>query len=493
MGTRLAQGAGDKRRLVKEHVSELVATGALRRGSRVPSILDLAAHLDVAKNTVIAALDELCGEGVLEARERQGFYVRSARRREPARPTRLSDLETDRVAHGMASILVAGDSDFVGIGNGTTCESVLATPEWTATLKSAPPRDPLSSLRYADPIGEPHLREVIGARFGGTDDASGRVIITNGAIEGLNLAFAAAAARTGSRRIAVESPGYFMLGPVITALGLEPIGIPRRPDGLDLDRLRKEARRAPLAAVMINPNHQNPVGASLTLAERFELARLADERGFFVIEDDVYKGLWTYAEEPPSVYSLLPDRTLYLSSFSKTLGPGLRVGFVLAPDALLGDLRRRKFLTSLSGDAYIQNLVADFVDKRGYQKHLAQMREELGRRARIAKHQSEAFAQLGAFRGDYQGGLFWSFELREGIDVMALYRAAREKNVLVSPGCFFHVEAAPGEDRWMRVNVSRCEGMMLTRSLAVLKRALAKTGDDGPRDGYAAARGGGRS
>ena len=116
----------------------------------------------------------------------------------------------------------------------------------------------------------------------------------------------------------------------------------------------------------------------------------------------------------------------YLSSFSKTLGPGLRVGFVPAPDALLSDLRRRKFLTSLSGDAYVQDLVADFVDRRGYQKHLAHMREELGRRARIAKQQSAQFAQLGAFRGEYKGGLFGSFELRSGIDVDRLYRAARK-------------------------------------------------------------------
>ena len=470
MGTEESSSSGNKRDSVKSHVTDLVASGALRRGSRVPSILELTTQLDVAKNTVIAALDELCGEGVLEARPRLGFFVKSARRREPARPTRLSDLEMDRVAHGMASILVPDESDYVGIGNGTTSESLLATPEWTAALKNAPPRDPRVSLRYADPIGESHLREVIGTRFGGTDDASARVIVTNGAIEALNLAFAATAARTGSRRIAMETPGYFMLGPMVTALGLEPVGIPRGPSGLDLDRLRKEARRAPIAAMMVNSNHQNPVGASLSLSERFELARLADERHFFIIEDDVYKGLWMFAEEPPSIYSMLPEKTLYLSSFSKTLGPGLRVGFVLAPDSLLFDLRRRKFLMSLSGDAYVQNLVADFLDRRGYQKHLAEMREELARRARIAKKQSEPFSALGSFRGEYRGGLFWSFDLRPGIDVESLYRLAREKNVLISPGSFFHLEAAPGEDRWMRVNVSRCEGTTLSRSLTVLQK-----------------------
>src|SRR3954470_6230220 len=105
MGTVAIEVQG-KRGEVKRRVASMIDAGVLRRGARLPSILELSRSLDVAKNTVIGALDELCGEGVLEARERQGFFVRSARRRSPAQKTRLADLETDRVAHGMATILV---------------------------------------------------------------------------------------------------------------------------------------------------------------------------------------------------------------------------------------------------------------------------------------------------------------------------------------------------------------------------------------------------
>src|SRR5580698_7422931 len=127
---------------VKRHVSMLIDTGVLRRGARLPSILELSRTLEVAKNTVIGALDELCGEGVLEARERQGFFVRSARRRSLARETRLADLAVDRVAHGMATILVESGEGFLPVGSGTAAESLLGTPEWTAMLKASPPRDP---------------------------------------------------------------------------------------------------------------------------------------------------------------------------------------------------------------------------------------------------------------------------------------------------------------------------------------------------------------
>ncbi|HEU4407330.1 MAG TPA: PLP-dependent aminotransferase family protein [Polyangiaceae bacterium] len=463
---------------MKKHVIDLVVSGALGRGSRVPSILELSRTLEVAKNTAIAALDELCDEGVLEARERQGFFVRGARRRERARATRLTDLEIDRVAHGMASILVCSGDDFMPLGSGTAAESLLATPAWSATLKAAPPRDPRTALRYADPMGEPRLREAIAERYGGADGPASRVVITHGAVEGLNLTFAAAAAEAGSRRVAIESPGYFMLAPILEGLNLEAVPVPRGPAGLDFERLRRELRKGPLAAVMVNPNHHNPLGSTLSLSERFELAKLADERRFWVIEDDVYKGLWTDAEEPPSIYSLVPQRTLYVGSFSKTLGPALRIGFVFAPDALLAGIRRRKFLSTLSGDAYTQNLVAEFVDRRGHQRHLAEMREELGRRARIARVQSEPFAKLGRFAGPYTGGLFWRFEFEGRVDPMALYHAGRRENLLVSPGCFFRNEAAEGDrrDAWMRVNISRCEGALLTRALKILEAAANRSG-----------------
>lgn len=467
MGTGPHEGA-ERRGEVRRHVEGLVRSGALRKGSKVPSILSLAEALGVGKNTVIAALDELCGEGVLEARERQGFYVRSTRSRVRARGTRLADLALDRVAHGMATTLAREGEDFLGVGGGTTAESLLATPEWSGFLRAAPPRDARSSLRYADPLGEPTLREVLLARFGSPDEPADRVVVTNGAVDALNHSFAAVARATGCRRVAIESPGYFMLAPMLAALELEAVPIPRSPEGLDLERLRREARRG-LGSVMVNPNHHNPTGGTLTLAERFELARLAEERGFYLLEDDVYRGLYLEEEEPPTIRSLLPQRTLYLGSFSKTLGPGLRVGFVLAPTALRDALARSRFLQSLSGDAYTQNLVAEFVDRRGYQRHLAEVRAELSRRARIARVQAAPFASVGRFRGSYRGGLFWQLELAEGLDAMALYRAAREREVLLSPGCYFHCEEPPApRANWLRINVSRCEGDALARTLRLL-------------------------
>jgi DNA-binding transcriptional MocR family regulator len=160
-----------------------------------------------------------------------------------------------------------------------------------------------------------------------------------------------------------------------------------------------------------------------------------------------------------------------VSSFSKTLGPGLRVGFVIPPTSLVDAIRHKKFVATLTGDAYTQNLVAGFVGSRAYDKHLKSMRDELVRRARTCSAQCGAFKSLGKLEGEYAGGLFWRFRFRAGVNAMKLYVAARNRNVLISPGAFFRVHAEQDEDArdpWMRVNVSRCEGVALGTVLRAL-------------------------
>lgn len=472
--TPLKNARTSQRARVKSHVTMLVETGTLRRGSRVPSIAELVRALDVGKNTVVLALSDLCTSGLLESRERLGFFVRSAPVRERARRTRIADLRLDAIAHGMATILVQNAEGLVTVGSGTTAEGVLATPEWRRTLGRFEARDPERNLRYADPLGEPSLRDAIASRIGHA--SPDHVVVTYGAIEALNLAFAVTAAATGSRRIAVESPGYFMIPSMLAELGLTAVPIPRTEAGLDLEKLRSECRgTSPLAAMMINPNHHNPTGKTLSLSERFELAALAQEKRFFVIEDDVYKGLWANAEEPPSVSSMLPERTLYVSSFSKTLGPGLRVGFVIPPAALVDAIRQKKFVQTLTGDAYTQNLVAEFVGSRAFDKHLKSMRAELLTRARTCASQSSTFKSLGKLEGEFAGGLFWRFKFRAGVSAMKLYVAARNRNVLISPGAFFSVPGGDDDDAhepWMRVNVSRCEGPALATVLRTLHEEI---------------------
>ena len=364
----------------------LVQSGTLRRGSRVPSIAELTRALDVGKNTVVLALSDLCGDGMLESRERLGFFVRSAPVRQLAKRTRIADLRVDAIAHGMATILVQNAEGLVTVGSGTTAESVLATNEWRRTLGRFEARDPERNLRYADPLGEPRLRDAIAARLGNA--SPDHVVVTYGAIEALNHAFAVTAAATGSRRIGVESPGYFMIPSMLARARSH-----RSSDSAHRSRSRSRktcaanvARSSPLAAMMINPNHHNPTGKTLSLSERFELAALAQEKRFFVIEDDVYKGaLGKRRRAAERLVDAPRAHALRELVFENT-----RSRFACRLRRSTRDARRRdsskKFVQTLTGDAYTQNLVAEFVGSRSYDKHLKSMRGELLGRARGPAH-----------------------------------------------------------------------------------------------------------
>lgn len=471
-----------KKEGVKSSLRHQISTGVLLPGSRVPSLQALAHELQVSKNTAIAALEELCSEGLLEAQERRGFFVRKVKAHAVrARSTRLAELQLDHTEHGMASILVPGpDEQFVSVGGGCAPASLLATPEWSAMLKSHPPRDSLSCLRYADPLGEPRLREAISGREGLVSDKNigpDQILVTHGAVEALNLCLGFAVAHTGIARVAVESPGYYMLKPMLDQLGIEVIGVPRSEAGLDVEALHNILRGQKIAAFVVNPNHQNPLGTTLSLSDRFSIAAAAETHGFLVIEDEVYRGLWLDAEEPPSVSSFIPRRSFFVGSFSKTLGPGLRIGYVVCPQEYVSDMRRRKFVSTLSGDAYTQNLVAEFLEKRGYQKHLFQLRAEIRRKGKIAQVQAQEFAHMGAFAGPFAGGFFQRFVFSAKIDVMSLYQEGKSRGILLAPGCFYEMgvnsagqASGPGNSvqrnaPWMRVNVTNCEGSALTTAL----------------------------
>ncbi|WP_394827758.1 PLP-dependent aminotransferase family protein [Pendulispora albinea] len=474
-----------RREEVKRHVLALLESGALARGDRVPSIRELAGAVSAAKNTVIAALDELCGEGVLEPRERSGFFVREGKRAPRAKRAELRDLEADRLEHGLAVALLGADTGaFVNLGSGCLPARVAATEELKKLLR-APSRGPAVEYGFVDPQGDPRLRELVVAKraLGESRIDPEHVIITHGANEGLNLACMEAAGASGCRRIALESPGYFLLAPMLRHLSLEPVFVPRGPEGIDLDALVRERRRGGLAAFVTNPTHHNPLGTTLTLQERFALGSLAEREGMYLVEDDVFRGLSLERNEPATLRSLVPERTIYVSSFSKTLGASFRIGFLVAPRGLVRGVRNRKFLWNLGEEVRSQRLLADFLEQRGYVRHVEQVRAELARRAKLAAAQAKGFPDLGRLE-PYRGGLFVRFLLRPGLRALALYESAKARRILISPGEFFQSDgrvAPPPRTRrshpergggWMRISVGVCDGDVLRDSLRTLSELV---------------------
>lgn len=456
---------------VAQDLVTLIEAGSLRSGDRVPSVRLLSRERGVSVSTVLQAYRTLEDRGWVEARPQSGFYVRARPARNvpepfPSRPAPTAgrvpsgDLILEVVEGAAANVPVP-------LGAGAVSPALLPgaalSRELGRVARSASP----VHLAYAPPQGVPELRVEIARRaalWGGTlapDD----LIVTAGCMEALALSLLTLT-RPGDA-VAVESPAFFAVLRLLQALGLRAVEIPTRPDtGICLDALAEALDRTPVAACLLTPSFHNPLGATVPDDDRARLVALLAARGVPLIEDDIYGDLHHGPQRPRPCKAFDGDGlVLYCSSFSKTLAPGLRVGFV-APGRFLADVLRQKVATNVTGPAITQLALARYLARGGYEHHLRRLRTalatNLGRlHAAVAEHFPEG-TRLTRPEG---GFLLWA-ELPEGCDAVALYRAARAEGITSVPGPAF--SATGGYPRGLRLNAGHPWSDAIERGVARL-------------------------
>jgi DNA-binding transcriptional MocR family regulator len=299
-----------------------------------------------------------------------------------------------------------------------------------------------SALQYGEPDGFLPLREWVAQRHRVPPE---QVIVTPGSFIGLSFIVETLLDPIG--RAAVEAPSYDRIVALLhrSATGL--VAVARAPDGLDLDRLRGlfEERSRP-AFLYLLPTFHNPTGLTLTLGERERLADLAVELDIVVVEDDPY-GMLRFDGEPlPTVHSLLRERdadrlAVYVSSFSKTISPGLRVGYSIGPEPLIERLRDRALATYVSPPILAQAELYEYLRSGYLEPHLADLREFLRPRRDALL---EAFAQRMPPDARWtrpDGGYFLWLELPGRLDAASLARRAEAEGVSIVPGHGFFAGA----------------------------------------------------
>jgi DNA-binding transcriptional MocR family regulator len=454
-------------------IEDQVQRGALRVGDRVPSVRSLSRHQRVSVGTVLEAYVRLEARGLLEARPRSGFYVRVPHVDRPPEP-RFRARAAAPAPVGPAAVIVsvmeaAGNARVVPLGAACPSPELLPYRALNRFLRVAIARNPTHSSRYESSRGSEALRRQIARRalLSGCEIAPADVIVTCGAIEALQLCLRAVT-RPG-QLVALESPTYFGILQVLEALGLRAVEIPTHPrDGLDLGRLAAALRTHRIAACVAMPTLQNPLGAAMPLAAKRELVTLLARHGVPLIEDDVYGDLVYGATRPPAARSF--DRkglVLYCSSFSKTLGPGFRVGWVDA-GRFTTEVDRLKFMSTVATASLPQVVIAHFLERGAYERHLRRLRaafqaQTLRMSAAIARH-----FPAGTRISRPAGGFVLWVELPEGADAVALHRRALAESISISPGPIF--SAAGRFQRMLRINCGHPWSPQIERAAATLGR-----------------------
>ncbi|MDG9726175.1 MULTISPECIES: MocR-like pyridoxine biosynthesis transcription factor PdxR [unclassified Streptomyces] len=340
-------------RALQEALRDSVRSGRLTPGTRLPSSRDLAADLGVSRGLVTEAYEQLTAEGYLRSGQGAGTWVGDAVR--AARPR----------ARDLAPRSPGDRADFVP---GTPDLSLFPRSAWAAAQRGVLAELPHESLGYPDPRGLPRLRtalaELLTRRRGVVADPE-RLVVVSGVAQATALLASVLHAR-GVRTAGVEDPGSPQHDALYASAGVGTVPLPLDDEGLAVGPLRASGVRT----VVTTPAHQFPTGIAYSARRRAELLDWARSVDGLVLEDD-YDGDFRYDRAPVgALQGLDPERVAYTGSVSKSLAPGLRLGWLLVPEWLADDVVERKRTTDLGHPTLDQALFARFVERGDYDRQL---------------------------------------------------------------------------------------------------------------------------
>ncbi|MGL4858310.1 MAG: PLP-dependent aminotransferase family protein [Enterobacteriaceae bacterium] len=410
-------------------------------GQRLPSIRQMSQSRSVSINTILAAYSYLEEQGVIISRPQAGFFVCA----------RLPEIRNTKARHMLVAPPKAEVLDLIEIAF-----SAQQDPQFTNISLACPqdgdfyPHKKLARIlnqllrkqpsligSYSLPPGSLRLRQQIARRalsLGMTLDHE-EVILTHGCMEALQLALRIAT-QPGDC-IGLESPTYFQILPLLSSLGLNAIEIPTDPQqGVSLDAVEKLLQQQRVQALLLMPNGQNPLGCTMPLQSKKRLAQLVNHYRVPLIEDGLYTEL-AFSNQPPAVKSF--DREgwiIFCTSFSKTLAPDFRVGWMCG-GRFSRQLSRLKTVSSMSEPKLLLETLGLFLESGGYDQHLRTLRRRYAHQVQEARGLIARYFPQGTRATEPQSGFLFWVELPEQIETEMLFHQALAEQICLLPGKVF--------------------------------------------------------
>jgi GntR family transcriptional regulator / MocR family aminotransferase len=453
---RVDRGAGGLADQVTTELRTAVRSGRLAGGVRLPASRALARDLGLSRGVVVEAYQQLAAEGFLVSRQGSGTQVADVQPAAPASPAALGPAEPPGISYDLRV--------------GTPDLSAFPRRAWLAALRQVLGVLPYEALGYGDPGGAPELRAELTAYLGrvrAADVSADRLVVVNGVAQGLNLTIRALS-RAGPIRLAVEEPHSERTHTLLEAAGAVRLPVPVDDEGIDVDALRRTTARA----VLVTPAHQYPTGVVLSPRRRAELVAWATEADALVLEDD-YDAEFRYDRDPVGcLQALSPQRVVLLGSVSKSLAPGLRLGWLVAPPAIADAVRRARTLSDLGSPVIDQYALAQLIASGAYDRHLRQMRRRY-RARRDAMTEALARWLPDATVHGVPAGIQLYVQLPPGPDQQAVVQAAARHGVAVEGVA--PPRAGPGGSAALVLGFARLPDHRITEAIHLLARAVTET------------------
>ncbi|MGW1129134.1 MocR-like pyridoxine biosynthesis transcription factor PdxR [Streptomyces sp. NPDC002526] len=408
---------------IQESIKREIAEGALHPGTRLPSSRQLAEDLRLSRSVVVEAYGQLVAEGYLEAAHGSGTRVAAHLAAAPQTPTLLADSRPEPVARW-------------DLRAHTTDPAAFPEREWLTAYQRAVRRMEPRELGYPPLSGLTPLRTELAGYLGrarGVHTTREHIMVVAGFAQAFGMV-CEVLPRLGIDTLAVEDPCHPRQRQFIGESGLRCLPVPVDEDGIDVTALARSGARA----VLVTPAHQFPTGVVLSAERRAALVRWAQEADGWIIEDDYDGDLWlTHGRRPTALQRLDPSRVLYAGTASKSLAPGMRLGWLAVPPRLHGPLEEARARRDLGCEALTQLAFAEFLATGLFDRHLRRRRARLRTRAETL-HQAVRRHLPGARIAGATAGLHACLQLPYRVDEPSLVTGARRHSVLVRGGRAYH-------------------------------------------------------
>jgi DNA-binding transcriptional MocR family regulator len=426
---------------VAERLKQLITDGTLQPGDRLPSVRKLRKQLSVSTSTVLEAYRLLEDRGLIVVRPQSGYYVKQTALSLPqepsttAPPRQASDID---ISLAFQVINAMRDPSLVQLGAALPALEHLPLAQLNRLMGKVLRENPQLSHSYGTPLGCPELRAEFAKRMldAGCSVHPDQMVITNGANEAIYLCLQALT-QPGDT-VAIESPTYFAVLEALKALQLKALTLPTHPrDGVSLSHLEEALQTRQVKVCLLVSNFSNPLGSCMDDVKKKRLVELLNQYDIPLIEDDVYGDIYFEGVRPKAIKAFdTENRVLYCASVSKTLSPGLRIGWC-AGGHFHRQVCQMKSILNQNTAMAPQLTVAAFLSNGGYDRHLRHLRRAYQDQVtRMQQAICDYFPAETCVTRPTGGHVLW-LEMPTGFDAMRLYQEALEHRIAIAPGRMF--------------------------------------------------------
>lgn len=427
---------------IAAEIRSAINDGVYQPGDKLPGIRSYAKQRHISVSTAIAAYHSLEDQGVIESISKSGFYVRPQLNNVIELPKMSARLSQPKAVGSQQMTLQlvnnASNPGIIGLGAAVPDKSFLPVKLMGRYLTQVHKQHLNNVITYDKPAGLMPLQQQIAKRMvaQGCHLVPEDIVITNGCQEAVYLALRSCT-QPGDV-VAVESPTYYGLLQIMESLSLKALEIPTDPiTGISLEALELALDQWPVKACVVVASFGNPLGACIPDEKKQQLAQLAKDKQLMLIEDDVYGELCHQQSRPTLLKSYdLDDNVIYCSSFSKTLSPGLRVGWV-ASHSKARQLEYLKYVLNFSSANPGQLAIAQILESGQYDRYLRQVRQQYANATQRLVNKLFQLFPAGTRITQPSGGFVVWLELPGKIDTVTLANNLLDHNISIAPGSMF--------------------------------------------------------